>query len=173
MEQIEGQKKTTKVPYQINGEKANSTNPRTWTSFYSTWEHEHKFSGIGYVVTENDPYTVIDLDDCIENGVINPEAQSLINAFDSYTEYSQSGKGIHIFIKARKPGNRSKNTEKGIEIYDSKRFIVMTRNPVEGMPLDIQERQDTLNYIYDMYFAATDKTEPQQLQKSASRASPS
>ncbi|NEU29954.1 DUF927 domain-containing protein [bacterium LRH843] len=37
-------------------------------------------------------------------------------------------------------------------MYDSERFIVMTGNHLSGTPSDIYERQDILNYIYDMYF---------------------
>ena len=95
------------------------------------------------------------MDDHIKDGEIQPEAQSIVNAMDSYTEYSQSGTGLHIFIKAKKSGKRSKNSTKGIEIYDSERFIVMTGDHVDGTPTEIHERQDILSYIYDSYFPAS------------------
>ncbi|MGH0950475.1 phage/plasmid primase, P4 family [Bacillus mycoides] len=162
-----GQFKYTKVPYQINGLKADSTIPSTWASYDETvkvYKSTNKYNGIGYVLSEDDPYTAIDLDDHIIDGEIQQEAQSVVNAMDSYTEYSQSGTGLHIFIKAKKPGKRSKNSTKGIEIYDSERFIVMTGNHVDGTPTKIHERQDILSYIYDSYFPVSKK--PQEIKPS-------
>lgn len=154
---LTGKPEFTKVPYQINGWKATSTNPETWTSYEAVLKHSHKYSGVGFVLTSEDPYTVIDLDDCIENGVIRPEAKILVDALDSYTEYSQSKTGLHIFINAKKPGERSKNTSKDVEIYDDKRFIVMTGNHVKGTPTEIHERQMILDYIYESYFSEPEK----------------
>ncbi|MED0665676.1 phage/plasmid primase, P4 family [Bacillus badius] len=167
-----GKPKFTKVPYQINGRKAGSTDPQSWTSYNAALKHSHKYNGVGYVLTDTDPYTVIDLDDCIINGEIQPEAKTLIDTLDSYTEYSQSGAGLHIFIKGRKPGKRSKNTAKGFELYDNERFIVMTGNHLKGTPAEIHERQDMLNYIYDMYFSEPEK-EQREVRQTNLKRSPS
>lgn len=154
-----GKQTTTKVPYQICGNKAGSTNPATWTSYNVALQSSEGYSGLGYVLTDADPYTVIDLDDCIIDGKMTDEAKLLVDTFDSYTEYSQSGNGLHIFIAAKKPGKRSKNPEKNIELYDSNRFMVMTGNHLEGTPKDINARQGILDYVYDMYFQA-EETKP-------------
>src|SRR5699024_5099776 len=126
--------KQTKVPYQINEKKANATNANTWTEYVEVLNNYSldKSDGIGFVLTDKDPYTCIDLDNCIQDGVIQSEVKTLVDTLDSYTEYSQSGNGLHIWIKGKKPGTRSKNAKKGIEIYDNKRFIIMTGNHVEG-----------------------------------------
>ena len=165
-----GEAEYTKIPYQINGKKADSTSPQTWTSYNNALKHSYNYSGVGYVLTDTDPYTVIDLDNCIVNGNIQSEAKKLVDTLDSYTEYSQSGTGLHIFIKAKKPGKQSKNSTKGIEIYDSKRFIVMTGNHVEGTPVEVYDRQDALNYIYDSYFPANHQ--PKVITKSKLNPSP-
>ena len=158
-------KKQTKIPYQINGLNADSTNFNTWTTYDNAVNalDSGKYSGIGYVLTSDDPYTVIDLDDCIIDGKVKPEAMELIEKLDSYTEYSQSGKGLHIFIRGKKPGNRSKNAEKNIELYDNKRFIVMTGNHVEGTPKGIKDRQVSLDYIYDQYFSVSTENKQQEI----------
>lgn len=158
-------KKQTKIPYQINGLNADSTNFNTWTTYDNAVNalDSGKYSGIGYVLTSDDPYTVIDLDDCIIDGKVKPEAMELIEKLDSYTEYSQSGKGLHIFIRGKKPGNRSKNAEKNIELYDNKRFIVMTGNHVVGTPTDIKDRQVLLDYIYDQYFSVSTENKQQEI----------
>src|SRR5699024_1637819 len=108
------------------------------------------YSGIGYVLTENDDYTAIDLDNCIVDGVVQDEAQSIVNSLNSYTEVSQSGEGLHIFVKGKKPGTRSKNSDKDFEMYDKERFIIMTGNHLEGTPIEINEAQEAINYLYDM-----------------------
>ncbi|RDW15958.1 phage/plasmid primase, P4 family [Oceanobacillus chungangensis] len=149
-----GRIKQTKVPFQLNGKKAASTDPSTWTSYDNVLNavDNRQYSGIGYVLTKNDPYTVVDIDDCIIDGKTAPEAITIVQALNSYTEYSQSGNGIHIFVKGEKPGNRSKNPEKGIEIYSKSRFIVMTGNHVKGTPSVIEDRQNEINKMYSHYF---------------------
>lgn len=143
-----------KAPYQTNGERASSTDISTWTSYEDVI---NKSNHVGYFISEHDPYTVIDLDDCIINGVINDEAKRIVDSLNSFTEISQSGNGLHIFVKAKKPGNRSKNAEKGFEMYDKERFMVMTGNHLEGTPLEINEAQEMINYLYDMYFSKEEK----------------
>lgn len=149
-----GEIKTTKVPFQINGKKAVSTLSSTWTSYDNAIDTLNKgiYNGVGYVLTEGDPYTVIDLDDCVNEGKVTPEALTIVKALNSYTEFSQSGNGLHILVKAKKPGNRSKNPEKGIEIYSESRFIVMTGNHVKGTPSVIEDRQNEITKIYNHYF---------------------
>lgn len=154
---VKGKETFTKIPYQSNGQKASSTDPQTWTSYEAALKHSSKFNGIGFVLTESDPYTVLDLDDCIVDGVMSSEAKDLVSKLDSYTEYSQSGNGLHIFIKGTKSGSRSKKTDKGIEIYDKERFIVMTGDHLQGTPVEIHERQMILDYIYDSYFTKPEK----------------
>ena len=67
----------TKVPYSINGNKANITNPATWSSFAQVMEAGPRLgaSGIGMVLTENDPYTGIDIDNKPENPASEFELQ--------------------------------------------------------------------------------------------------
>lgn len=116
------------------------------------YESTEQYNGIGFVISDDDPYTFIDLDDCVKNDVISPEAISIVEELNSYTEFSQSGNGLHIIVKAKKPGNRSKNTEKGIEIYDKNRFMIMTGNFLNNVTWTIEERQEILNDIYERYF---------------------
>src|SRR5699024_8819561 len=79
-------------------------------------------------------------------------AMEIVKSLNSYTEISQSGTGLHIFVKAKKAGSRSKNSKEDFEMYDKNRFMVMTGNRLEGTPFKINEAQETVNYLYDMYF---------------------
>ena len=56
----------------LKGGYAKPNDPNTWTTFENaleTFKRNASLAGIGYVFLENDPYTGIDLDDCLdENG---------------------------------------------------------------------------------------------------------
>ena len=69
---------------------------------------------------------------------------------DSYTEFSQSGQGIHIIIRGKKPG--SKCRKDNFEMYDSDRFFVMTGNQIKGTPDTIREGQRELSDLYKTMF---------------------
>lgn len=152
-----------KAPYQTNGERASSTDVSTWTSYEDAINNSNH---VGYFISEHDPYTVIDLDDCIINGVITKEAKSIVESVNSYTEISQSGTGLHIFVKGSKPGNRSKNSKKGFEMYDKERFIVTTGNHLENTPLEINENQMNIDYLYSMYFPNKETEHKEHVQQS-------
>ena len=57
-------------------------------------------------------------------GFIEPWANQVIEEFDTYTEVSPSGDGIHIFGKGRVPGERRKKGDK--EVYDHARYMTIT-----------------------------------------------
>src|ERR1043166_8737980 len=82
----------TKVPYQTKSpsSKAKSNNAATWADFASTMAMVTPDQGIGFVLSENDPYAGIDLDGCVKDGVIEPWAERLMMNFAGYAEYSPS-----------------------------------------------------------------------------------
>lgn len=126
---------STKIPINARiGNKAEVDNPNTWSTYEVAREAvlSGKYKGLGFILTEDDPYTIIDLDHVIdlETGVILPWAQDIIDRMDSYTEVSQSGTGIHIIIKGTKPGNKCRKGQ--IEVYDHARYFALTGNLWEG-----------------------------------------
>ena len=131
-----------KTPYQCNGCKASPTDPSTWTDFNTAcaYAKQHLFN-IGYVLSANDPFTCIDLD--IKTDTPQEQcdrASSIIKTFNSYTEYSQSGKGFHIWVY----GNIGKGLRRdNVEIYSQERFIICTGNTFKSEP--INERSELLN----------------------------
>jgi putative DNA primase/helicase len=144
----------TKVPYSVHGGRASSTNPKTWAPFEAAiaYAEEHSMSGVGFVFTEDDPYTGIDLDKCrdSETGEIDHWARKIVDALDSYTEVSPSGTGLHIFVKAPLPG---RNNRKGpVEMYESRRYFTLTGKHLDGTPTEIHERQDVLERLYRHVF---------------------
>lgn len=111
------------------GRVADAHDPSNWASFQTAlqrWEASNgRLSGIGFVLTEADPFVGIDLDDCIdEEGNIAPWADAIVKRLNSYTEITPSGRGLRIFVKGKlPPGGRRKGS---IEMYDSKRFLTVT-----------------------------------------------
>lgn len=122
---------STKFPINARtGNKAEVDNPDTWCTFEEAQRAvlSGKYKGAGFVLTKDDPYVIIDLDHVIDpnTGVIQPWAQEIIDRMDSYTEVSQSGTGIHIIIRGKKPGDRCKGKNGQIEIYDHSRYFALT-----------------------------------------------
>ena len=80
--------KTTKIPYQPSGARADSTDPATWSDFATAQQafiNDASFSGIGFVFSENDPFVGIDLDKCRDpdTGEVERWATAVLARFDS------------------------------------------------------------------------------------------
>ncbi|MGE6577402.1 DUF3987 domain-containing protein [Paenibacillus xylanexedens] len=154
--------KLAKVPCNIAGVRANPLEIENHYTFdealymlndLETFNCSNEiFDGIGFVFIENGGYTGIDLDDCVnpETGEIQEWAQEIINELKSYTEYSVSGSGFHMIVKGKLPGNRKRIGN--IEMYDSKRFFVVTGNRTGDFP-EVMERQDELTALYNRVFS--------------------
>jgi hypothetical protein len=133
--------KPAKVLYQASHRRADSTAPRTWTTFkdaVEAFKEDDFFDGIGFVFHPDNPYCGADIDDVTED-----EARRWIERFDSYTERSPSGKGFHIICKAEVP--KGTNREEG-ELYSSGRFFTMTGDVVRDAP--VREAQDAADEFY-------------------------
>jgi putative DNA primase/helicase len=123
--------KPDKVPYSARtGRKASSTDLLTWSTFQEALEayENGDYAGLGFVFSSADPYTGIDLDNCVdENGEIAGWALEIVRYFDSYTELSATGTGLHVIVRGNVP-NRRKGE---VEVYSSKRFFTVTGHVVE------------------------------------------
>jgi putative DNA primase/helicase len=125
--------KDKKVLYNVKtGRRASSTNPADWATFEEVMKATG-FGNAGFVFTADDPYCGIDLDSCRDavTGEIEPWALKIIKRFDSYTEVSPSGTGLHILIKGQLP--KGGNRKGKIEIYNQGRFFTVTGNRLEGI----------------------------------------
>jgi putative DNA primase/helicase len=123
--------KPDKVPYSAKtGRKASSTDLTTWSTFEEALvvHEKNSYAGVGFVFCSGDPYAGIDLDGCVdENGEIAVWALEIIRYFDSYTELSATGSGLHIIVRGDLPNRRKGD----LESYSSKRFFTMTGHIVE------------------------------------------
>lgn len=123
----QGEGKWTKPPYQPDGRPASSTDPATWAEFGECLlaYQSGRFDGIGFVFTVEAGIVGIDLDKCIaEDGTIDEWALKAVHRFNSFTELSPSGTGLHIYARGQIPMT---GTKKGhVEIYRQSRFFTVT-----------------------------------------------
>lgn len=139
---IPGSDKVDKVPrHPVTRLAADSTNPATWGTFEESINSG--LAGIGYMLTPDDPFVVIDLDD---KGNLTEEQQErhrkIYAAFDSYAELSQSGKGIHIIVKGYVGGGLNRD---GVEVYDQERFIICTGNIIR--PQEVRDHRELVDRL--------------------------
>ena len=138
--------KLTKVPFQVNGKLASSTDPSTWTTYAHATkafaEPKNKFDGIGFVLT-NSEFAAFDLDHCLnlETGFIEPWAKSLVERCPTYSEITPSGTGVriigrgvgdHMHRKLPVPNANGMSCEC---FRKAKRFITITGNKYVDRPL--------------------------------------
>jgi hypothetical protein len=133
-------KKATKIPYSPRTYmRASVTDPSDWSTYNEALQALHSsqhgsFSGIGFVLSKDDPYTVIDLDNP-EGDVGDIErAKLILDSFNNtYAEVSPSGNGIHIIVRGYcGPGRRRAK----IEIYSQERYITMTGATFRDLPIE-------------------------------------
>ena len=149
----------TKVPYDPRSfQLASSTDATTWVSYEAAFAAYMAggWDGIGFVLSENDPYTFIDLDDPYatnpdgtpkhkEPAKIATMQQEVYARFrGTYAEFSPSGKGLHIICVGSVPSGRRRHA---VEMYSSARFMTMTGNVYENGPL--LDRQASIQWLYD------------------------
>lgn len=150
-EHAEGNPK--KVPYSTSGYKASSTNPETWSSFdevSDTYRNSaDDYSGIGFVFTKEDPYLCVDYDHVIDSmGIIDPEISEEIKIYNSYSEISQSGTGIHAIMIGTTPGSRKRGN--GREMYDDGQFIAITGNHLKSTPFTVNKvSEEVIKAVYN------------------------
>lgn len=154
--------KHTKIPYNArSGELAKSDDPNTWSSYTEALHVAQQYTGIGYVFSDDDPFTGIDLDDCIVDGQLLDWAEHIIVRLASYSEVSPSGTGIKIWVEGKLPSSAKPQKAKipesiipanvpgSIEIYSRLRFFTVTGWHVENTPRDIRPAAEGLAWLYD------------------------
>ena len=155
----------TKIPYRTGGGRGSSTDPQAWTSFHTACKQQHLYTGIALAI--NYPYTVIDLDGCLDaDGQLADWAAEIVEAFRgvAYCEVSPSGTGVKLITRARKPEGSRCVAKMGegkcqVEIYDQGRFWAMTGNVWQGLA-EIGDGSEVLRGLCERLWPA-EKPKPQ------------
>ena len=142
----------SKVPMCARGDyAASSTDENTWSPFRMARAAVDGgyYDYVGFVFADNG-IVGIDIDDGYdEEGLMSPLAADIIGRCGSYTEKSKSGRGFHILLYGDLPF-KGKNNLKGVEIYKSSRYFIMTGDTL--LNKNMVENQEAIDYIVEKYF---------------------
>jgi len=124
----------------------NHHDPKNWMDYSTAKKHDP--THIGIILTTNDPYFCIDLDDALVNGAWSDYALGILARFNgAYCEVSFSGTGLHLFGRTSHPIPKHKNKCRGenIELYTSNQFIAFSEINAKGnYGIDFSKELETL-----------------------------
>jgi hypothetical protein len=137
-----------------------SAKPELWVSFDEAIESYQKYpgvlAGVGYCMTGVHGVIGVDLDRCVNDGVLADWAQSIVQELASYAELSPSGQGVRVMGLGVIDGDWT-NHQQGIEIYGGHeaRFLTITGRHLAQTPAALCALDPlVLDDIRDRYAAA-------------------
>ena len=152
------------------GKKADPADPSTGGTFAEAVQAGMKH--VGFILGLNDPFAVIDLDNPFERNVRGvkseikegdedfPEAletakrhSKIYEAFQTYAELSQSGKGVHLVMKGAIPAGVRRDK---IELYANQRYIIFTGNVLRNAA--VNDCQGLLSDLFNQIGRLVDET---------------
>ena len=145
----------TKVPYQVNGSRADATKKQDFADFRLVVNAASGYDGIGMGVFGTS--CAIDIDHCVAGGKLTSMAQSIMDTMNSYTELSPSGTGVRIIFKAvglsyDKGRYYINHRNIGLEVYvagKTNRFVTLTGNAIRERT--IETRTTELMTVLEKY----------------------
>jgi hypothetical protein len=155
--------KWTKIPINPRtGANAKPDDPATWGTFGEALalyqRHPDRYAGVGFVFAEGDPYTGVDLDDCVDpgTGAVDAWGRELLDDLGGYVELSPTRTGAKAIVRGAKPGKDCRKQLPGreIEMYDRLRFFALTGHTLPGSADPIPERQAALEALYHRVFGS-------------------
>jgi putative DNA primase/helicase len=149
----------TKLPFNPRtGGCASSTDPETWASCAAALAmvEAGAAAGVGFVPLPANGLTFVDLDDAVDAaGVLAPWAHTIVEALDTYTEFSPSHRGLRLVARGQKPDTR-RSKRGDVEIYDGRmkdgapggRVLSITGLLVPDHRRTIESRPEAITAIY-------------------------
>lgn len=149
----------TKVPYNPNKKECAKSNDKTIFGSYDDAiisMEKSDFDGIGIGIF--DGVCAIDIDGCVaEDNSLSDMAKDIVDIMKSYTEYSPSGKGIHILFTAGdfeydKDSYYIMNSNRKLEVYvagATRKFVTVTGDRFEDF--EMRDCTQQLQIVLDKY----------------------
>lgn len=148
-----------------NGYDAAQSKPENWGTFEQAAARvgaklpdgpdgeQRQAAGVSFVPTENDQFSLVDLDDCRnpETEEIATWAREWIDRFGSYTEVSPSGTGLRVVVRGSVPTNANRDS---VEIYCGSGYlqqVTITGEHLPGTPTRINEGGEALAELYERH----------------------
>ena len=128
--------------------------PGTWSEFGHAREEAIQHGlGMGFVLTEHDPYTCVDLDNCVgRGGQIDLQTREILDLLSGWVELSPSSRGLHVWVRNDRPISRR---TKELEIYSYGRWMSITGRSNPAAPLQIPERTDAVRDLVEWFMPET------------------
>lgn len=150
-----------KVPMNpATGRAAKINDPETWATAGDAWaaKRRYRWGGLNLALTLKMGVVGVDLDDCFEERGgqrrLKNQARQIVQMLDTYTEFSPSGGGLHLFALGTIPHNINRHTD-GFEMYAERHFMSVTGRPFGAAAVEmgvasgnIEERQDALMALF-------------------------
>lgn len=145
LEDKPGAKKPAKMPYYASGRRrtgvqGSDEDRAALVTFDEAVRRADEIaaSGIGFAFLPGDGLIGIDLDKMVdaETGEIAPRAQAIIEACASYTEWSPSGNGFHIYVLGET--GTAKDNGIGVEMFCGRQFFTVTGRAFSGTVPDVR-----------------------------------
>jgi len=142
-----------KVPYSpLTGRLASTDKPSSWVTFEEACRFRQAgFDGVSFAITPELGIVGVDFDDCLdpETGALKEWARPYVDRLPGFKQKSASGCGLHCFVRATKPGKRTKRSieDGAIEIFDL-HFLSFTDDLYGDGPHTLQDGQEAINSIY-------------------------
>lgn len=158
--------KLDKVPSDpASGKRISAHEPENWLTFDDAVEalkdRTDEPWGIGFVITREDPFCCVDLDDCAVDGDVDSISSFALRTIETliapdtldanvYVEWSPSRNGLHVWVAGEWRGARKRgSSDEGDdwEVYDSRQFLTITGDVGPHSSNEISSTQDQLDKL--------------------------
>lgn len=125
---------------------ASHSDPSTWGTYQEAEKRCMELTdvdGIGYVLSDTDPYIAIDLDE----GCSREAALDFIQGLRGYVELSPSRSGIHIWIRGKEKLPAGRRKVEPYEIYEKWRYLTFTGWSLNVDTLELEQGGPSITEI--------------------------
>lgn len=97
------------------------------------------WSGVGFAFLPDDGLIGIDIDKQYdpEKGEMSPRCKGIVQAFNTYTEVSPSGKGLHLYVLGHT--HTAKSNDIGVEMFCDKQYFTVTGHHLTNTPKTVNQ----------------------------------
>lgn len=149
-----GKNKWQKLPASLSGQTINAHDRSFWTTYEDALRHVGNVNGgIAFVLSSDDPWFFLDLDNCFQDGQWSSEAQSIFLSFTgALGEVSLSGTGLHVLGKCdpSRLEDRRNKFDGWCEFYTQERFVALSTEglkPIGSQFIDADWTENLLRIV--------------------------
>jgi len=127
-----------KAPITPRGDRASVDDPSTWSTYDQCVASAYPL--VGFILTADDPYTIIDCDDHADKPATEKQKErfkKIIKHAASYTERSISQRGCHVVIKGTAPLNFHRDN---IELFSVGKYFILTGNSINDSSIAYNQK---------------------------------